>query len=109
MSNGYMRLEDLFFDGDDFLVTTGRTMLGDVGREVQTDEEGNVSDIQMTSMMDFGCLLFFFSKLILETCIKVDCQTILKMVILSCLVMAVYQQDISPALNSLNACTTVAI
>jgi len=41
-------------DGDGFLDTTGRTMLGDVGREVQTDEEGDVSYMQMTSMMALG-------------------------------------------------------
>lgn len=70
--------------------------------------------MHMTSMMDLKCLLsyfFFFNlyKLISETCIKVSCQTILKIVMLSCLAMVVYQQDISPALNDLNACTTVAI
>lgn len=52
---------------------------------------------------------FYLYKLISETCIKVSCQTILKIVMLSCLAMVVYQQDISPALNDLNACTTVAI
>lgn len=43
------------------MVTTVRTMLGDVGREVQTDEEGDISYMQTTNMMDLKFAKLFFT------------------------------------------------